>query len=390
MSTDPPRGISVGGKNLKDKKPKTGDYIAVSWKKKDGSLWGGTEGYVLGTINDSDGRPYLLLDRSTYKNSLKAALFSLSLLDLWMTPLSEVESILEIDQRDRPPGIKENMHFKVEIDYKSNIDYEETRLKINRKGNCTVEVNQPVQTEGLCSYTVRNIENLEEATIVFSPSNNIQIHCLPKQLPTCLKWLERSIEILPSHSRLILIPTNFMFNIHNNFQETAYPTEELIDRIGLTTGNSPVIFPLGWAHYFFVDLENNPLKEVFSNSKEIADIALTSPKKKRNKVVLSIDTDEKRQPRCAQTVNLSFLKDQKVIDRYLSSEAPIMQIRGLILKPEDRNGLKNMWFASRPYSWQWLDSRSLGGFRGKINIRSVMIGNKTYTTDFYKYYGTDF
>ncbi len=67
-----------------------------------------------------------------------------------------------------------------------------------------------------------------------------------------------------------------------------------------------------------------------------------------------------------------------------------MQIRGLILKPEDRNGLKNMWFASRPYSWQWLDSRSLGGFRGKINIRSVMIGNKTYTTDFYKYYGTDF
>jgi hypothetical protein len=101
--------------NLEQDKPKTGDYIALSWKKEDGSIWGGTEGYVLGVTEDSHSKPYLILDRSTYSNSLKSTFFSLGLLDLWMVPTSDIESIIDLNQRERPSGLGEKYTSKLKL-----------------------------------------------------------------------------------------------------------------------------------------------------------------------------------------------------------------------------------------------------------------------------------
>jgi hypothetical protein len=368
--------------------PKSGDYVALTWKKEDMSIWGGTEGFVVGTVEDGNSKQYLILDRSTYNNSLKSVLFSLGLFDFWLAPTSDIESVLSLSQRERPPGISEKMHFKMEIHYKSNIDYEETKANLQKRGGCLVEVNQPVQTEGSCNFTVRNIDSIGEASIVFSPTGNLQIDCLPKQLNQCLEWVEKSVEIPADHKNLVLIPTNLMFSIHDNFKEPTEPTEDLIDGLGRTEGNKSIILPLGWIHYFSTDLDDNPLKELFPDLSSVDMNGLIKDKSKRplkekEYSPVKIETEKH--------VDLSFIKNQVAIDKYLSTEAPIEQMERLIFKPEEENGLKNWWMRSRFDRWNWLNMGP-GGFQGKALVRSLIIDRKNgfYTTDFRKYYGTDF
>ena len=366
--------------------PKSGDCIALTWKKEDGSFWGCTEGYVLGIFEDNCSQPYLVLDRSTYDNSLKSALYTLGLLDLWIVPTSEIEVIVDLDQKERPPNIIERLRLKMEIDYKSNIDYEGTRVKLNEKGGCRVISNQPSQTDGSCTFNVQDIEGIEEATVGFSPKGNIQIHCLPKQLNECINWLEGSVEIQPGHKHLVLIPTNFMLNIHDIFKEKAEPSEETIERIAQTGDDKTTVFPLGWAHYFFDDLERNPLRFLFPEASEIREKVLNV---KKNKEPVESSTDKNFEPNVTIPQNSKFYKRQEIISKYLASEAPIMEMCGEILKPEDENGLKNMWLSSRPYPWSWLDT---GNFHGKMLLRDLTINKKTgiYSVHFRKYFGTGF
>ena len=358
--------------NLEHESPKPGDYIALTWKKQDNSIWGGTEGYVLGTVEGSDSQPYLVLDRSTYNKSFKSVLFSLGLFDLWMVPTSEVESVLNLSYRERPPGINEKMHLKMAIYYKSNLDYEETQTKLQKRGGCLVEPNQPAQTDGSCNFTVKEIESIKEATIVFSPTGNIQIDCLPKQLNQCLGWLEEAVEIFPGHKHLVLIPTNFMLNVHDIFKEPAEPTDEIIEKLAQTEGSKSIVFPLGWIHYFFTDLDNNPLRELFSQSPPLDGKGVFKKKKDKNRKKLIVDEKESPESELKKPVDLNFIKNQVSIDKYLSTESPVMQFIADILKPGDENGLKQWWINSRFSRWNWLDT-GRGGFQGKALVRSLVI-----------------
>ncbi len=376
--------------NLEQGKPKTGDHIALSWKKEDGSIWGGTEGCVVGVTEDSHSKPYLILDRSTYGKSLKSLFFSLGLLDLWMVPTSDIESIIDLSQRERPSGLSEKMHLKIEIDYRTNMDYQETIKKLKVRGDCHFDVNQPAQTENACNFIVRDITSIREATIVFSPKGNIQIHCQPKQLNDCVNWLEESVVIQEGHTHLVLVPTNFMLNIHDVFKESADPTIELIERLAKIEGETErILFPLGWVDYFFDDMEYNYLENLFSDSHPKKDrILIRGNRNKANNQFASNPVDTNMRV----WMNMDFLDKTASVAKYISSEFPTMQLSGLILKPEEENGLKNMWFRSRPYPFSGLDLGGADGFHGKVLIRNLLINRKkgAYTVNFRKYYGTDF
>jgi hypothetical protein len=116
------------------------------------------------------------------------------------------------------------------------MDYEETIKKLKKRGDCHFDVNQPEQTENACNFIVRDITSIRETTMVFSPKGNIQIHCQPKQLNDCVNWLEESVVIHEGHRHLVLVPTNFMLNIHDVFKESADPTTEVIDRLAKIEG----------------------------------------------------------------------------------------------------------------------------------------------------------
>jgi hypothetical protein len=91
-------------------------------------------------------------------------------------------------------------------------------------------------------------------------------------------------------------------------------------------------------------------------------------------------------------MNMDFLGKTASVAKYISSEFPTMQLSGLILKPEEEDGLKNMWFRSRPYPFSGLDLGGMDGFHGKVLIRNLLINRKkgAYAVNFRKYYGTDF
>jgi hypothetical protein len=261
--------------------PKLGDYVVLSCKTSDNSLWEGTEGFVLGTFEDNKKNKYLIIDRSTYDCSLKSVFYSLGLHDLFLIDTSEIESIVNSKVRERPSGFKENMRFKMEIDYKSNVDYTATKAKLEKlekMKDCIVKINQPSHTEGCITFSVSDIRSFEGATICFSPYGNVQIHCLPTQLNACLAWLEKTVEIQVEHNRLVLTPTNFMLNIHDNFKEDAKPTEELINRLALMDGTEGIVFPLGWVNHFFQDMDYNILKAFFPDSNDLSKVAIKQSK----------------------------------------------------------------------------------------------------------------
>ena len=380
---------------LEQGKPKTGDYIALSWKKDDGSVWGGTEGHVVGLAEDNHSKSYLILDRSTYSNSLKSLFFSLGLLDLLMVSTSEIESIIDLSQRERPSGLAEKIHIKIEIDYKTNIDYNETIKKLKRRDDCHFKINQPAQTENACNFIVKDITLLIGATIVLSPKGNIQIHCQPNQLNDCVTWLEQSVVIQEDHKHFVLVPTDFMLNIHDVFKESAAPTTEVINRLAKLEGtkldgdNERILFPLGWVDYFFNDLDYNYLEGLFSESHPKKDRILIQRNRKKTDNDFESNTEDADRK---VWMNMDFLDKTASVAKYLSSEFPTKQVSGFILKPEEEDGLKNMWFRSRPYPFSRLDFGGANGFHGKVLIRNLLINKKegAYEVNFRKYYGTDF
>ncbi len=361
--------------------PKLGEGVTVVWKRKEGSALGGTEGVVVGVMGDEVSGEYLILDRSTYQNSLKSVLFSLGILDLKVIPVAEIESTKARDLRTRPPGISETLKWNIEVDYKSNVDYDETVRKLQRRTDCQTDPNQPAQTEGYCGITIRNIDTIEGAKIVISPKGNVQIVCVPLKLDECVKWLQEAVAISPDHKHLVLIPTYFSFNIHEIFKELAYPTEEIIDKIAETDGNQPIILPLGWVHAFFVELDRNPLQALFSGSGPLDDLVLIRKKSREDKVKASetpVKTD------FVQLPMFVLPQRQATFNRYLGANVPIMRVTGLLKSPQEEEELMKMWLGSRSDAWQWLKSEQ---FQGKAVIRDLTVNRETssYTIDFRKY-----
>ena len=366
--------------------PKVGDYIALTWKNLKDSIWEATEGFVVGNFKDNKRSDYLLVDRSTYRDSLKSIFYSLGLMDLFLVNTSEIESIVPLELRERPPGIEETLRFKMEIDYKSNIDYEGTLRKLQSRKDCFVEPNQPAQTDGAANFSVKKITSIQEANISFSPLGNIQIHCLPTQLNQCLEWLKNNAEISSEHRHLVLIPTHFMLNVHDNFKEPSEPSEKLIDRLATIKQKEPIIFPLGWINHFFNDMDENALKILFPESDNIEKLVLNNKKKKESSV------ESKLAENNFLHINFGFSKSATSLRNPLSAEPPVLSMEGLIKKAEDENGLKNMWFRSRFDKYQTLNIGPHFRPNEKVLIRNLIINRELgkYKVNFRKYYGTDF
>jgi hypothetical protein len=177
-----------------------------------------------------------------------------------------------------------------------------------------------------------------------------------------------------------------MFNIHDNFKGTAYPTEDVIDRIAKTEGNQPIILPLRWVHEFFGELDRNPLQLLFPNSEAIDDLVLIREKKRKANAKTP---DKHANADLVQPITVVFPQRQVAVNKYLGAEAPIMRITGLIKSSKDKKDLMRMWWTSRSYRWQWFSSEQ---FLGKVIVRDLTIDKKTgvYTVDICKYYGNKF
>ena len=91
--------------------PNLGENVVVGWKKSDGSVFGGTEGVALGVLGDEDFGEYLVIDRSTYQDSFKSALFDMNILDLMVFPVDEIDLIRKKGVRKRPPGVSEKYSY---------------------------------------------------------------------------------------------------------------------------------------------------------------------------------------------------------------------------------------------------------------------------------------
>ena len=306
-------------------------------------------------------------------------------MDLETIPLAEVESIKKTDLRKRPPGIHEEFGCKMEIDYQSNVDHNETFRKLQLRKDCRVESNQPGQTDGQCGFTISDISEIDDAKILISPKGNVQFHCFPLRFSKCLEWFQGVAEVFPDQKRSVLIPTHFMFNIRDLFKGDAYPTEELIDRIAKTEGSQPFILPLGWVHEFFGELDKNPLQRLFPDSEKIEDDVLIREKKRKNNVKTKEKSSTTKLP---ESMSIVLPQRQVSVNRYLGANPPTFRLTGKIGSPKEEEDLIRLWLETRSGPWQWL---TLNEWQGKTIVRDLTIDRKTgeYTIKFCKYYDSE-
>ncbi len=373
---------------MKHYQPKLGEAVAVVWKKEDDTAYGGTEGFVLGVIGDKVSGKYLVLDRSTYQDSFKSAIFSLDILDLKVIPLENVELIEKTDVRQRPPGSNEKFTMYMEADYRSNIDFNATWNKVRKRIDCKSEPIRRSDSEAEYGIKIAKINAVDEASITISAEGTLQIFCGHKVLDDCIKWIQEAVELLPGHRRLVLFPTKITYRVNDTYKEATRPTEEVVDRIAKAEGSSlPVIFPIGWAHRFFVELAANPLQALFPGCKPLEEIVTEDEPRKKNAFMDPTIHDEK-EPK--QDLDLHFPQSGVNVAKYLGAYSQIIRIRGTLeeFSPKYEEYLIGRWFEMRSGPWQWLSSDS---FQGKMTIRDLNIDKKTntWTIDLRKYSGSE-
>ncbi len=354
-----------GGVNLEETNElKVGDSACISWKKSDGSAIGGTEGLFLGLIGDDTIGKFLVFDRSCYKDSFKASVFSLGIHDLKIIPADCVDTVNKLQLRDRPPNLPERFRFLVDAFYYSNIDYHATFASIQKRKDLKTKIIGNDRVEQ-CGISLKEIQSIKEASINITCKGIIQITCQQKDLDDCIKWLSGAVSLPPEQKRLVMFPKRVAYRLSDSFKEKAIPTDELLNEIGSRDG-APIVMPLGWKYRFGEDPTQNALKGLFSDYEPIS---------------LGGNKGEC----CSNQQQTDYDKSGVTVPKYLGNKSPIMHIRGKILSPKEEEELMKMWMNSRLDVWQWFDSGPMkdGRIEGKVLIHDLAINRKTGTYDVY-------
>jgi len=369
-----------------ENRPKIGDAVTVLWAKPDETVYGGTEGVILGVAGDQASGRYLIIDRSTYKDSFKSALSTLGLFDFRVIPIDHIESIEKTKLRERPPGVSEKIRMKIEVDYESNIDFERTSIKLRKRTDCKVTPMRNEWSEAEYGQSITGLRAIEGgASINIMATGVLQIFCLHNALADCIKWVQDAVELLQGDKCLVLIPTKMLYSIHDNYKESRRPTQEVIHRVAASQEGEPIIFPLGWAYWLFSDTDMNPLRDLFPADQPLENFVFENDKAVKGSAI----SHEPNETGSKRAVFLRFPWSDRKVTRHLGADVPLMQITGLIKTPEEEKGLMNMWIETRSYPWQWYDYTN---FHGKVIVRDLTINRKTgvYTVAFQKYSGNEF
>ena len=327
----------------------------------------------------------MVIDRSTYQDSFKAALFSMNILDLRVFPVNEIDLIRKRDVRKRPPGVSEKYTWLMDAFYQANIDFNSTVIEVEKRSDCKSKRGGNKNSEAY-QLVVKEISGLEGTSFNISCKGTVQVTCKRDNLDQCIDWLQKTVVLLPEHRRLVLIPTKITYKIFVTYKDPIKFTAELIDRIALDNDGPAVVLPIGWAHRFFSELDENPLEGLFPKGVSLYDYVTKNEKSRKNAVLLrSYPIEEKSK----EYVDLNYNTSGISVSKYLGAGAPIMRIKGLIKTLQDEEGLMKLFFANRSAPWQWFE---WGPIHGKTIIRGLTINRKkgNYTVEFRKYSGNDF
>jgi len=356
--------------NLKQYRPKLGEAVVVVWKKEDGTACGGTEGFVLGVAGDELSGEYLVLDQRTDRDSFKSNILSLDILDLKVIPMKNAEFIEKTDIRRRPPGSSERFTMKLEADYKSNIDFNATRKKVEERGDCEVGPIRKTDSEAEYGIKIKRIRNVEGASITLSAESTLQIFCKHEQLDDCIKWILEAVELLPDNKRLVLFPTKITYSIHDTYKEGGRPTDEVIDYIAKREGEQRlVILPIEWAHSFFGELPDNPLQKLFPGCQPPKSFVIKDENRKKNSFTFPAVS---KVAESQQFVDLKFPDRVGNVAQYLGIDSPIIRLSSVMENPspEYEEYLIKIWLGMRSGPWQWFSSDQISGkmIVGDLNI----------------------
>jgi len=372
--------------DLKQNRPKLGEAVVVVWKKEDGTACGGTEGFVLGVVGDEVSGEYLVLDRSSYQDSFKSNILSLGILDLKVIPMKCVEMLEETDMRRRPPWSYEKFTMKMEANYESNIDFCSTMVKVQRRNDCEVDIppKDGSETDYETEFTIREIKGMGRmVSITIYPTGTLQIRCKHEQLSEVLKWIREAVDLLPDHKRLVLFTIGHKYTIYDTYREHARSTQEFIDRIGKAEeGPHTTIFPIGWVHYFFVELDENPLQEFFPGCQPLENFVIKDDKRKKNAFVFPANSGTES----TQFVDLKLPDHPGNVSQYLGPVSPVIRVSSVLenSSPEYEEYLIRMWLKTRSGPWQWFSSDFISG---KMVVGDLNIDKKAriWTLDLRKY-----
>jgi hypothetical protein len=358
-------------------KLEVGDYACFTWKKSDGTAIGASEGLFLGFFGDDSIGKFLVFDKSCYKDSFKASIFSLGIHDLKIVPDEDIDIVNKRPLRERPPNFPERFRLLIDAFYFSNIDYDSTLAILNERKDFKANVigNKRVEQYGI---TIKEIESINDATINITCKGMIQITCEQKNLDDCLAWIDKIAILQPEHKRLVLFPQTITYRLTASFKEKVVPSEELKSQIASEEG-AAIIMPLDWTNRFLGESDQNLMHRQFSD-REQAGLIIAEIKKIENSL-----------PNLQQ---INYNKSGVTVEKFLGDKSPDMHLKGEILSLENEEGLMGMWQKTRLYDFVTYDSGPMDGgqIKCKVLVKDLTINRKTckYKVDMRTYSGNPF
>jgi len=368
--------------NLKQYRPKLGDAVTVIWENDNEQTCGGTEGFVLGVVGDDASGEHLVIDRKTNQDSFKSKLFLLGLLDLQVIPMKNVESITKTEMRKRPPGSIENFSMKVEANYMYNIDFDATREKLWACTDCNVKLIRKSKSEAEYGISIKKIETIEGSSITISAKGAIQVFCKHDRLFDCIKWLHKTVKLLPGQERFVLFPTKITYRINDTIKEKARPTEEAINRVGRMKGPPLVILPIGWSHRYFVKLPENPFQKLFPDCQPLEKFVIKAEDRKNSTLQFPVAGNERGSE---QVIELKTSRPVGTVMQHLGAYSPLIRVHNKMENsPKYEDYLIKLWLEMRSAPWQWFSSDQI---KDKMIVGDLNIDKKSriWTLDFHEY-----
>lgn len=355
---------------------KVGDYACFTWKKPDGSAIGGSEGLFIGFFGDDSIGKFLVFDKSCFKDSFKANIFSLGIHDLKIVPLEDIDTVNKRQIRDRPPNLPERFRLLIDAFYSSNIDFQSTLVSLSERRDFKPKVigNKNIEQYGI---GLKEIISLDDTSINITCNGVIQITCEQKNLDSCIAWLDKAVKLKPEHKRLVLFPQRIIYRLTASFKERAVPSEELMERIASEEG-AAIIMPLDWTNRFAS--ADQKLSQNKVSDSEQAGLILDEIKKVENSL-----------PNLQQ---INYNKSGVTVEKFLGDRPYILHLKGEILSHEEEEGLIGMWQKTRLCDFLSIDTGPMDG--GQINckvlVSDLTINRKTckYKVDIRTYSGNPF
>jgi hypothetical protein len=246
---------------LKQNLPEKGDNVLVEWANENGTARGMSKGMFVGAFQGAPSTEYLVLEFDPFLDEFTSKVLCQTMLRFDVIPANMVRKIDKLSGRKSLPFFEEKFTDRVEVHFRSNIDFEATWERLRKRADCKADKPLKPGSEAEYQIVLKRIKMFEDAAITIFANGALQVKCKFGQLDDIIEWVKDAVDLLPDHRRLVLFETSHKYSIWDTRKEGVHPSEEVIEGLAKLEKGPPVLhFWTGWTYTYLQDSPENFFK----------------------------------------------------------------------------------------------------------------------------------